>query len=71
MIEEGAEHYKSGKVEPLELIEAQSLSFHLGNVVKYATRAAFQHRSGYITLARESIDKAIWYLQRFKEVYLR
>jgi hypothetical protein len=67
----GSSHYKEGSVEPLELIEEQALGFHLGNVVKYAVRAQFYaRRKKTHRLAEEAADKAIWYLKRFKEIYL-
>jgi hypothetical protein len=71
VIESGSSHYKGGAVEPLELIEAQELGFHLGNVVKYAVRAHFySKRKKTYNKAIEAVDKAIDYLQRFKEVHL-
>lgn len=77
MIESGSEHYKGGQIEPLELIEAQGMGpgFELGNVVKYATRAYFYFRGSMEPSQRdaciEAINKATWYLQRFKEIYLK
>ena len=76
-IEGGSQHYKGGKVEPLELTESQGLGFHLGNVVKYAVRAHYYSTGPFATEnsrieAREkvveAVDKAIWYLNRFKEI---
>lgn len=32
-------HYNRGKIEVIDLIEDQGLSFHLGNVIKYIARA--------------------------------
>lgn len=32
-------HYNRGKIEVIDFIEDQGLSFHLGNVIKYITRA--------------------------------
>jgi len=51
-------HYKSSKMECIEIIEAFGLSFHLGNAVKYIIR------SGKKGDAKEDLNKAIWYLQR-------
>lgn len=51
------EHYK-GKVQPIDLIDAQNLNFNLGNVVKYCSR------SGRKGSALEDLTKAMYYLQR-------
>jgi len=51
-------HYKSSKMECIEIIEAFGLNFHLGNAVKYIIR------SGKKGDAKEDLNKAIWYLQR-------
>ena len=50
--------YTFGNVEVIDAIEAWSLGFHLGNVVKYVARAA--HKGNYL----EDLRKANWYLQR-------
>lgn len=54
-------HYTSGGIEVIDVIEAFGLGFHTGNVVKYILRAG---RKG---LAAEDIDKAIWYLGRYRK----
>ena len=51
-------HYNQGKIEVIEFIEDQDLGFHLGNVVKYVSRA--QHKGKPV----EDLQKAQWYLQR-------
>jgi hypothetical protein len=51
-------HYTFGSIEVIDAIEAWELGFHLGNVVKYAARAA--HKGRYI----EDLRKARWYLDR-------
>jgi hypothetical protein len=75
----GSGHYKAGRIEPLELIESQGFDgFHLGCVLKYVVRAWYYYKGGFDveeggvnkSNAITAIDKAIWYLQRFKEVYL-
>jgi hypothetical protein len=52
------EHYKTGGVETIDFIEAKGLSYHLGNVVKYITRA--EHKGN----RKEDLLKAQWYLNR-------
>jgi len=51
-------HYKTGGIETIDFIEAKSLSYNLGNVVKYLTRA--DHKGNKI----EDLKKAQWYLNR-------
>lgn len=51
------QHYNSGKIEVIDFVEDQNLGFHLGNVVKYITRA--EHKNGI-----EDLKKARWYLDR-------
>ncbi len=67
----GSKHYKSGKIEPIELIEAQNLNFHLANIVKYAVRANYYSTTDLNEEieVKEAMDKIIWYAQRYKEVF--
>jgi len=51
-------HYKVGGVETIDFIEAKGLNYHLGNVVKYITRA--DHKGDRL----ENLRKAEWYLKR-------
>ena len=51
-------HYKIGGIETIDFIEAKTLNYHLGNVVKYVTRAS--HKGNYI----QDLEKAKWYLER-------
>lgn len=44
--------------ETIKVIEAWELDFHLGNAVKYISRA--EHKGKYI----EDLEKAIWYVKR-------
>lgn len=52
-------HYNSGKIEVIDFIEDQDLGFHLGNVIKYVSRAG--KKSNH---ALEDLRKAEWYLKR-------
>ncbi len=45
--------------EAIKVIEAWKLGFHLGNVVKYISRAGKKHDR-----VLEELKKAAWYLQR-------
>ena len=51
-------HYKTGGIETIDFIEAKSLNYNLGNVVKYITRA--DHKGHKL----EDLQKAQWYLNR-------
>lgn len=51
-------HYTQGKIEVIEYIEDKKLGYHLGNVVKYVSRA------GHKNNALEDLKKARWYLNR-------
>lgn len=52
------EHYKVGGIETIDFIEAKQLSYNLGNVVKYITRA--DHKGNQL----QDLQKAQWYLER-------
>lgn len=52
-------HYNRGKIEVIDFIEDQGLSFHLGNVIKYVTRAGSKGDK------LEDLKKARWYLDRY------
>jgi len=51
-------HYTTGGMETIDFIEAKKLDYHLGNVVKYITRA--DHKGSKL----ENLKKAQWYLNR-------
>ena len=51
-------HYTFSDIEPIDVIEAWGLGFHLGNVVKYVARA------DYKGAALDDLKKAAWYLNR-------
>ena len=51
-------HYKTGGIETIDFIEAKKLDYHLGNVVKYITRA--DHKGNQL----QDLQKARWYLDR-------
>ncbi len=54
-------HYTDGGIETIDFIEAKKLGFHLGNVVKYVTRAGKKNADNEI----EDLKKAQWYLKRY------
>ena len=55
------EHYGGDTTyEAIKVIEAWDLGFHLGNVVKYISRAGKKTNN-----TREDLKKAKWYLERY------
>lgn len=52
------QHYKAGGIETIDFIEAKGLNYHLGNVVKYVSRAEYKGAS------LQDLKKAAWYLAR-------
>ena len=56
------DHYggESNPYEAIKVIEAWDLNFHLGNVVKYISRAGKKSKSNV-----EDLKKAEWYLSRY------
>jgi hypothetical protein len=53
-------HYTSGGIEAIAVIEAWGLGFHLGNAVKYISRAGKKDPAKTL----EDLQKARWYLDR-------
>ena len=51
-------HYKVGGIETIDFIEAKGLTYHLGNAVKYISRA--DHKGN----RKQDLEKAKWYLER-------
>ena len=57
------DHYQFGKnneYEAIKVIEAWGLDFHLGNTVKYISRAGKKDTDKEL----QDLKKALWYLQR-------
>lgn len=54
------DHYKSGGIETIDFIEAKNLGYHMGNVVKYISRAGIKSDCPI-----EDLKKARWYLDRY------
>jgi hypothetical protein len=51
-------HYTAGGIETIDFIEAKQLNYHLGQVIKYVTRA--EYKNNFL----EDLKKAQWYLNR-------
>lgn len=54
-------HYNDGKIEVIDYIENANLGFHLGNAIKYISRAGKKDSADY----REDLKKATWYIKRY------
>lgn len=59
---ENPPHYNQGKIEVIEFIEDQKLSYHLGNAIKYISRCDHKGKK------KQDLEKAIWYLRRELEL---
>lgn len=53
-------HYTDGKIEVIEYIEDKGFGFHIGNAIKYLSRAGKKDPDKEI----EDLKKAIWYINR-------
>lgn len=51
-------HYRESCFQPIEVISAWSLTFALGNVLKYICRAGKKESAS----RREDLLKALWYM---------
>ena len=54
-------HYTDGGIETIDFIEAKKLPYHLGNAVKYISRAGKKDENK----TAEDLQKAIWYINRY------
>jgi hypothetical protein len=54
-------HYTDGKIEVIDFIEDKQLGYHLGNAVKYISRAGKKDPEK----TAEDLKKAVWYLNRY------
>lgn len=54
-------HYTDGGIETIDFIEAKKLPYHLGNAVKYISRAGKKDQNKTI----EDLQKAVWYIERY------
>lgn len=53
-------HYTIGQIEAIDFIEDKELGFHLGNAVKYISRAGRKDADKTV----EDLRKAVWYINR-------
>lgn len=57
-------HYNTGNIEVIEFIEDKHMGFHLGNAIKYISRAGKKNPEKTV----EDLKKAIWYIERHIEI---
>ena len=57
-------HYTDGGIETIDFIEAKKMPYHLGNAVKYISRAGKKDQNKTI----EDLQKAVWYIERYIKV---
>ena len=55
------DHYIDGGIETIDFIEAKKLPYHLGNAVKYISRAGKKEPEK----TAEDLKKAVWYINRY------
>ena len=55
------DHYTDGGIETIDFIEAKKLPYHLGNAVKYISRAGKKDTEKTV----EDLKKAVWYINRY------
>ncbi len=53
-------HYTDGAIEVIDYIEDKRLGYHLGNAVKYISRAGKKDPAKTV----EDLQKAVWYINR-------
>lgn len=58
-------HYTDGKFETIDAIESWQLGYHLGNAVKYISRAGKKSKDTEL----EDLRKARWYIKRYLDYH--
>lgn len=64
----GSGHYKTGGVEPIDLLEAGEIlwPYGIGNIIKYAFRSRHFTHIGQIVKLQENLNKIIHYCEILK-----
>jgi hypothetical protein len=57
-------NYTDGGIETIDFIEAKKLPYHLGNAIKYISRAGKKDQNKTI----EDLQKSVWYIERYIKV---
>jgi hypothetical protein len=58
-------HYTSGKIEVIDFITDQKLTYCLGNAVKYVARAGKKDPNKTV----EDLQKAVWYINQQIKIF--
>lgn len=58
-VQEGGDHYKSLKIQPIEYIHANAIPFAEGSVIKYVTRWRAKNGIADLKKARHFLDMLI------------
>lgn len=58
-------HYTDGRYETIDAIESWRLGYHLGNAVKYISRAGKKSKDTEL----EDLRKARWYIKRYLDYH--
>ena len=53
-------HYTDGSIEVIDYIEDKGFNYHLGQAIKYISRAGKKDPAKYV----EDLEKARWYISR-------
>ena len=54
-------HYADTKIEVIDYIEDKGFGYHLGNAIKYISRAGKKDPAKTV----EDLMKAVWYIKRY------
>ena len=54
-------HYTDGNIEVIDYIEDKGFGYHLGNAIKYISRAGKKDPKK----TAEDLRKAVWYIERY------
>ena len=54
-------HYTDGEIEVIDYIEDKHFPYHLGNAIKYISRAGKKDPGKTV----EDLRKAVWYIERY------
>lgn len=62
--------YYCGNIEVIDFIEDKNLGYHLGNAIKYISRAGKKREEGMSDTDKmiEDLRKAVWYINRKIEI---
>ena len=59
--------YTNSKIEVIDYIEDKEFGYHLGNAIKYISRAGKKDPTKTV----EDLKKAVWYIERYIQLIKR